>query len=235
MDFQQPNQQQSNQQQINQQQPDQNIQPNPVVDQPSKNIRKIVVLTIIGVLILGSASYGAYYWWPKNNKPVACTREVKQCPDGFYVSRTGPNCEFAACPADETAGWKTYLSEKYGFEVKYPADWIFSEGYSQQTTEGSILTGSHNSFHISSKGNDYVSINPEGAIHAEDENPKISFINIGDAKAQQMEWDKWPKYKVIRVLDEKPNWLKDFNVIMVVSDKYDKIIQQLLSTFKFTK
>jgi hypothetical protein len=28
----------------------------------------------------------------------ACTEEAKQCPDGSYVSRTGPNCEFAACP-----------------------------------------------------------------------------------------------------------------------------------------
>lgn len=29
---------------------------------------------------------------------VACTQEAKQCPDGSYVSRTGPNCEFAQCP-----------------------------------------------------------------------------------------------------------------------------------------
>lgn len=29
---------------------------------------------------------------------VVCTQEVKQCPDGSYVSRTGPNCEFAQCP-----------------------------------------------------------------------------------------------------------------------------------------
>lgn len=29
-----------------------------------------------------------------------CTQEVKQCSDGSYVSRTGPNCEFALC-ADE--------------------------------------------------------------------------------------------------------------------------------------
>jgi hypothetical protein len=27
-----------------------------------------------------------------------CTQEAKQCPDGSYVGRTGPNCEFAACP-----------------------------------------------------------------------------------------------------------------------------------------
>jgi hypothetical protein len=30
--------------------------------------------------------------------PVACTQEAKQCPDGTYVARTGPNCEFSACP-----------------------------------------------------------------------------------------------------------------------------------------
>jgi plastocyanin len=29
---------------------------------------------------------------------VACTLEAKLCPDGSYVGRTGPNCEFAACP-----------------------------------------------------------------------------------------------------------------------------------------
>ena len=30
--------------------------------------------------------------------PVACTQEAKQCPDGSFVGRTGPNCEFAKCP-----------------------------------------------------------------------------------------------------------------------------------------
>ncbi len=29
---------------------------------------------------------------------VACTQEAKLCPDGSYVGRTGPKCEFAACP-----------------------------------------------------------------------------------------------------------------------------------------
>lgn len=30
--------------------------------------------------------------------PAACTFEAKQCPDGSYVGRSGPKCEFAACP-----------------------------------------------------------------------------------------------------------------------------------------
>jgi hypothetical protein len=29
---------------------------------------------------------------------TACTQEAKLCPDGSYVGRTGPNCEFAPCP-----------------------------------------------------------------------------------------------------------------------------------------
>lgn len=31
---------------------------------------------------------------------TACTLEAKLCPDGSYVSRQGPNCEFAPCPGN---------------------------------------------------------------------------------------------------------------------------------------
>jgi endonuclease YncB( thermonuclease family) len=31
---------------------------------------------------------------------VVCTMDAKQCPDGSFVSRTGPNCEFAPCPGE---------------------------------------------------------------------------------------------------------------------------------------
>ena len=31
---------------------------------------------------------------------VACTMEAKMCPDGSYVGRTGPRCEFTACPGN---------------------------------------------------------------------------------------------------------------------------------------
>lgn len=29
-----------------------------------------------------------------------CTADVRQCPDGSYVGRTGPMCEFGPCPAE---------------------------------------------------------------------------------------------------------------------------------------
>ncbi len=33
-----------------------------------------------------------------SDDPIACTQEAKLCPDGSYVGRTGPKCEFAPCP-----------------------------------------------------------------------------------------------------------------------------------------
>lgn len=36
---------------------------------------------------------------PKD-KPIACTMDAMQCPDGSYVGRTGPKCEFV-CPKTE--------------------------------------------------------------------------------------------------------------------------------------
>ena len=34
----------------------------------------------------------------RNDDSVFCTADAKLCPDGSYVGRTGPNCEFAECP-----------------------------------------------------------------------------------------------------------------------------------------
>lgn len=31
-------------------------------------------------------------------EPIACTMEARQCPDGSYVGREGPDCSFAPCP-----------------------------------------------------------------------------------------------------------------------------------------
>ncbi len=87
-----------------------------------------IIIVVAFVAIMGSAGYFAYkqYFAPK---PIACTLEAKICPDGSSVGRTGPNCEFAQCPeiSDQTAGWKTYTSDEYGFEFKYPKSGYISK------------------------------------------------------------------------------------------------------------
>lgn len=42
------------------------------------------------------------------NGPTACTMDAKICPDGTAVGRTGPNCEFEACPTSSNSG-KCYI------------------------------------------------------------------------------------------------------------------------------
>lgn len=37
---------------------------------------------------------------PSDDSFVACTMDAKICPDGSSVGRTGPKCEFAACPTN---------------------------------------------------------------------------------------------------------------------------------------
>lgn len=56
---------------------------------------------VIGALVLAVvvAFWAINVRVAKAPGPVACTTEAKLCPDGSAVGRTGPNCEFAACPA----------------------------------------------------------------------------------------------------------------------------------------
>ena len=56
-----------------------------------------------------------------NDNQVACTMDAKLCPDGSYVGRVAPNCDFAPCPeTTQTAGWKTYTNTQHKFEFQYP-------------------------------------------------------------------------------------------------------------------
>ncbi len=64
------------------------------------------ILIIILVILIPAAITSGYFLNKLNRKTVACTMEAKLCPDGSYVGRTGPNCEFSACPAPPTSGIK---------------------------------------------------------------------------------------------------------------------------------
>ena len=60
---------------------------------------KIVVGTLV-LIFLAIAAGTLFLKFSQNEGDfVACTLEAKICPDGSAVGRTGPNCEFAACPS----------------------------------------------------------------------------------------------------------------------------------------
>jgi hypothetical protein len=95
--------------------------------------------TVVGALVIIAIIVGViyYYQYSKadttagNNDQVVCTMDAKLCPDGSYVGRRGPNCEFAACPAGNlktfsgdgvTFQYPEELSTKYITAVEWPPE-----------------------------------------------------------------------------------------------------------------
>lgn len=57
-----------------------------------------VIAVIVALILVG----GGYYYLVQSPKgEMACSAEAKLCPDGSSLGRSGPNCEFAACPEGE--------------------------------------------------------------------------------------------------------------------------------------
>ncbi len=65
----------------------------------------LVLVFVTATFVLGGLLYiynpaPIEYKEPKKDF-VACTTDAMLCPDGSYVGRSGPNCEFA-CPTSST-------------------------------------------------------------------------------------------------------------------------------------
>jgi hypothetical protein len=80
-----------------------------------QHINKSILLAIFILILAGLLS--TYFKNPHpNNQPTICTQEAKLCPDGSYVGRIGPKCEFAACPQIEL---HTYQDPQNKFSFQY--------------------------------------------------------------------------------------------------------------------
>jgi len=70
-------------------------------------MKKNIIIMIFAVAAIALFSFLIYRTeLTDDGTQKACTQEAKICPDGSAVGRSGPNCEFAACPAgnEESAG-----------------------------------------------------------------------------------------------------------------------------------
>jgi len=73
----------------------------------------LLAVVAVGLLAAGVV-IGFKKATPSNDPdhPTACTQEAKLCPDGSYVGRTGPKCEFAPCPNPGPTNTSTGISGK---------------------------------------------------------------------------------------------------------------------------
>lgn len=144
----------------------QNPSPQPPVENPAivKNEHKPSGLKskwpflVIALLLVLLGVFGGYFVLNQTNKSAvaptptpqdngkACTQEAKICPDGSSVGRTGPNCEFEACPATSPASAKleSFTSAKFPdlsfkeYTLMYPSDWTLSEKRDESTSISTV-------------------------------------------------------------------------------------------------
>ena len=57
-----------------------------------------ILATVLLFIVASAVGLARLNTGNKTPQPVACSMIAKLCPDGTAVGRTGPNCEFAACP-----------------------------------------------------------------------------------------------------------------------------------------
>lgn len=96
-----------------------------------RSLGEVGFAPILTILLIIAATIGGYLIYSgrislNQPKETACTLEAKICPDGTAVGRSGPNCEFAACPqvSDETANWKTYVNKDLKYSINHPIDFL---------------------------------------------------------------------------------------------------------------
>jgi hypothetical protein len=82
-----------------------------------KHYNKIIVI-VVSLILLGGGFYTYKLSKDAGSPPeqVLCTMEALQCPDGSFVGRGGPKCEFVKCP-DQSSFVGTLRQTSEGFDL----------------------------------------------------------------------------------------------------------------------
>ena len=70
------------------------------------NSTAALLITLAAVIILSALWIQKFVYDPDSLPAVSltpCPQDAKQCPNGSYVSRIGPHCEFGSCSAGDSA------------------------------------------------------------------------------------------------------------------------------------
>ena len=228
-------------------------QPPVVPPQAPSRGKKSILFIALGLLLLALLAAGGYLFVNKGflTKEKACTQEAKVCPDGTSVGRTGPNCEFAACPTpteapDPTANWKVYTNSEPGFTFKYPLDWDTLElGQNKETlmVAPKIQVDTFRDKPGGFGGGSFLTF----TINKHTQNPAIKTDEFQEVSQENVLLGNEPaiKYNVLIIQDE-PGFSKGSKVVSIVvkhegvflkfdllDQQYSDTFNQILSTFKF--
>lgn len=117
-----------------------------------KNTQKGFIVPLLIAIITVSAISGGIYYYSQNKPEVPQTvnntqpiQKTTPAPAVGTQTNSGanvqPNKVVATNPkiSDQTTGWKTYANTTYGFEIKYPSNFSFTDNSSFLSTYGKNL------------------------------------------------------------------------------------------------
>ncbi len=182
-------------------------------------MKKLLIL----IVILVGAYFATQYFYPE-----FLNKYLKTSPQNSQAPQVPVSNETAKPTKDETANWKTYRNEKYGFEVKIPRDLNIDE----ISESPSILFTSPK---LREKLKSYQ-LTPYDIIFYQSDykvdefkSPKIFNIKLGATT--------WEEDPLFTIMDPSVNFRvskgnKNYN-FSIFSSFNQEIIKLILSTFKF--
>lgn len=90
----------------------------PFITQGKTNLTYILIVVVLAVVV-GGGVLGYYYSWIKELDAKLAELEIR-LPEKVE---------------DETADWKTYRNENYGFSIEYPSGWFAYDNKTPPCTE----------------------------------------------------------------------------------------------------
>lgn len=109
----------------------------------------IMAASVIAFAVMGYFVYKHMYpaKTATNTNSVACTQDAKLCPDGSYVGRSGPNCEFTACPGTPISAADLQYLKSYQVSPGSSDVWM-AWRYTSSRTEGSTVIRTYQPDHL---------------------------------------------------------------------------------------
>lgn len=187
---------------------------------PRKHTR--LILLIVAVFLVGILAIG-YFWYQNKQTPVPVKSQNLT----------------VASSTNEFADWKTYTNEEYGFEFKYPNDWILEadrDGVSLDSPENfrnpnrriEILIAYDKNLNNLNAKQYYDGVN---GIKAFDNPTEDREVIVGNQKAYEL-YPTTGEFPGELVIIPKEQIFIRFDTVLI-KENTDVVLSQILSTFKF--